>query len=275
MDTQVSEEITKTLFDTVGMVKLIDQNHKKIRAQFKRMFEGLQRAIANSSEDEIALYRPELAKVVADIDRCLNSVQAALGLLAQLRADGALMDTRFDQIEKLIKSVAGTRKKLSEKAAAARKLEADSETAVEAIRRSSLSAEADLGALKDQVAGLMKTVAHVGRESPKLEEAARKAHARRDRNSLTDARVRLVDFLRYGAAATTLRVRIDKYAQQYPDIDSRAKTQVQWLLDDAQRALDCIEEVDALVKDLTALDQASKGEPDDRPRSSKVERIDS
>jgi chromosome segregation ATPase len=268
MDTLVSKDTAKTLMDTVGMVKLIDQSDKRIQAQFKRMFDGLQRGIANSSEDEIALYRPELAKAVGEIDRCLNSVQAALGLLAQLRADQALMETRFDQIEKLVRSVAGKRRKLSERAAAARKLDADSEQAVDAIKKGALSAEADLGALKDQVGGLMKTIAYVSRESLKLEGAARDAHERGDQRTLTDTRVKLIGFLKYGAAASALRPRIEKYAAQYPDIDSRAKAQVQWLLDDVQRALDCIDEVDKVVKGLIALGQVAQEEPDDKPRLS-------
>jgi len=257
----ISKETAKTLADTIGMVKLIDTSNKKIQPQYKKMYDGLQGGINDASEDEIALYRPELVKVVDDIDKALDTVQGALALLAQLRADKALMESKFEQIEQLVKSVAATRKHLSEQSAAARKLDDEAEKALGTIKKGALSAEADLGALKNQVAGLMKTIDYIDKEAPKLADAARNAFAKKDQKTLTDSRVKLIDFQKYGPAAAAMRPRIEKYKKQYPDLDNRLKAEVQWLLDDVQRAEDSIKHVEKVVKELIGLGQVPKDEP--------------
>lgn len=256
----ISRETAKTLADTVNMVKLIDQQDKKIQPRFRKFHDGLEAGIKDASEDEIALYRPQLEKVGDEIDECLNTIQGALALLAQLRQDQALMETKFDQIEKLVKVVAATRKKLTEEAADARKLDAQVDAALAAIKKGEQSAEADLGALQAQVKDLMKTITYVDTEAPKLEQAARKAWDKKDQKTLTDSRVRLIEFLKYGTAATAMRPRIEKYKKQYPDLDRERKAEVQWLLDDIGRAEDSIKAVDKMVKDLVALGQVPKDE---------------
>lgn len=254
----LSRETAKTLADTVNMIKVIDQLDKKIEPRFKKFFDGLKAGIDDGSEDEIALYRPQLEKVGEEIDDCLNSVQGALGLLSQLRADKALMETKFDEIEKLVKTVAATRKRLTEHAAAARKLDDEVEKALGAIKKSDQSAEADLGALQSQVKALMKTIEYVDGEAPKLEQAAHKAFEKKDQKTLTDSRVKLIEFLKFGTAASAMRPRIEKYKKQYPDLDRERKAEVQWLLDDIQRAEDSIKRVDKVVKELVALGQVPK-----------------
>lgn len=263
----ISRETAKTLADTVAMVRTIDQMDKKVQARYKKMYEGLQKGIADASEDEIELYRPQLVTVGEEIDDTLNSVQGALGLLSQLRADKDLMETKFDQIEQLVKSVAGTRKRLSEQAAAARKLDADADKALGAAKKGSLSAEADLGALQSQVKALMKTITYIDTEAPKLEAAARKAWDKKDQKALTDSRVKLIDFLKYGTAASAMRPRIEKYKKQYPDLDRDRKAEVQWLLDDIERAEDSVKRVDKVVKELVALGQVPKEEKKAAPPS--------
>lgn len=263
----ISKETAKTLADTVAMVRTIDQMDKKVQARYKKMYEGLQKGIADASEDEIELYRPQLATVGEEIDDTLNSVQGVLGLLSQLRADKALMEAKFDQIEALVKTVAGTRKRLSEQAAAARKLDDEADKALAAAKKGALSAEADLGALQSQVKGLMKTIDYIDTEAPKLEQAARKAWDKKDQKALTDARVKLIDFLKYGTAATAMRPRIEKYKKQYPDLDRERKAEAQWLLDDLQRAEDSVKRVDKLVKELVALGQVPKEEKKEPPPS--------
>lgn len=256
----ISRETAKTLADTVNMVKLIDQQDKKIQPRYQKFYDGMKAGVDDSSEDEIALYRPQLAKVGDEIDECLNTVQGALALLAQLRDDKDLMETKFDQVEKLVKTVAATRKRLSEQAAAARKLDAEVDKALGAIKKGALSAEADLGALQAQVKGLMKTIEYVDAEAPKLEQAARKAWDKKDQKTLTDARVKLIDFLKYGTAAMAMRPRIEKYKKQYPELDRERKAEVQWLFDDLDRAEDSIKRVDKVVKELVALGQVPKEE---------------
>jgi hypothetical protein len=256
----ISRETAKTLADTVNMVKLIDQQDKKIQPHFRKMYDGLKAAIDDASADEIELYRPQLAKVVDEIDDALNSVQGALGLLSQLRDDKDLMETKFEQVEKLVKSVAAIRKRLSEDAAQARKLDHEVDQALGTIKKGELSAEADLGALQAQVKGLMKTIAYVDTEAPKLEQAARKAWDKKDQKTLTDSRLKLIDFKKYGTAAMAMKPRIEKYKKQYPDLDREKKAEVQWLLDDLDRADDSIKRVDRMVRELIALGQVPKEE---------------
>jgi hypothetical protein len=258
MPPAISKETAKTLADTIGMVKLIDQQNKKIQPRFKKMAEGLKAGIDGGSEDEIALYRPQLGKVVEEIDDCLNTVQGAQGLMAQLRKDDVLMETKFEQIEKLVKTVSATRKTLAEQAVAARKLDDAADKGLDEAKGSALSMEADLAALKDQVADLMKTITFIETEAPKLEATARKAFDGRDQKTLTEARVKLIEFLKYGTAATLMRPRIDKFVKKYPKLDREQKAQAQWLLDDLQRAESSVKDVDKVVKELVGLGQVQK-----------------
>jgi len=255
----ITRETAQTLADTVSMVKLTDQQDKKIQPRFRKMFDGLKGGIDDASEDEINLYRPQLAKVVDEIDDALNGVQGALGLLAQLRADKDLMEAKFEQVEKLVKTVVAMRKRLSEQAAQARKLDHEVDQALGKIQKGELSAEADLGALQAQVKSLMKTITYVDTEAPKLDEAAHKAWDKKDQKALTDARLKLIDFLKYGTAATAMRPRIEKYKKQYPDLDREHKAEVQWLLDDLDRAEDSIKRVDRIVKELARGGESADG----------------
>ncbi|HEX2539892.1 MAG TPA: hypothetical protein VHM00_02295 [Caldimonas sp.] len=269
MPASISSDTAKTLRETVTMVKTVEAADAKVQPQYKKMSDGLRAGIDNGSEDEINLYRPQLAKVSAAIDSVLGSIQGALGLLSQLRQDEALMASKFDEIEKLLKSMTAKRKKLSEQAAAARKLDAEAEKGVAAAKKGAVSAEADLGALQASVATVMKAIEYVDKEAPKLEDAARKAHARKDQKALTAARVALIDFLKQGTAATTMRPRIEKYKKAYPDIPRELKAEVQYMLDDLQRAEDRIKQVDKVVKELVGLGQVKQDEPAAKKADSK------
>lgn len=69
-----------------------------------------------------------------------------------------------------------------------------------------------------------------------------------------------------------MRPRIDKYKKQYPDISREMKAEVQYMLDDLQRAEDSIKAVDNLVKELLALKQVQKEEaPAKKPEIPKAE----
>lgn len=273
----ISRETAKTLADTVNMVKLIDQQDKKIQPRWKKFYDGLQAGINESSEDEIGLYRPQLAKVGDEIDECLSTVQGALGLLSQLRNDKDLMETKFDQVEKLVKAVSATRKKLSEQAASARKLDGQVDAALGAIKKGELSAEADLGALQAQVRTFMKAIEYIDVEVPKLEQAARKAWEKKDQKALTDARGRLADFIKEeGAGPTSLRSRIERYKKQYPELDRERRAEVQWMLDDLERADDSLKRLRSVTRELVDLGQVPKEEkkaPPPPPKSFSVAEI--
>ena len=238
----ISSETAKTLGDTIKMVKSIEAQDAKIQPQYKKMSEGLKNGIDNASEEEISLYRPQLEKVGQLIDTCLGTIQGAIGLLSQLRKDEALMEAKFDQIEKLVKSVAAKRKKLAEQ-----------------------SAEADLSALQAAVASFMKTIDYVDVETPKLEAAAKKAYDKKDQKILTDSRTKLIDFLQYKTGPNAMRARIEKYKKHYPDITREQRNEVQYMLDDLLRAEGTMAEVDKKIKELMKLGQVKKEEKPEPP----------
>jgi hypothetical protein len=256
----ISREIAQTLADTIKMVKLVEAQDAKIQPQYKKMSEGLQAGIDDASEEEIALYRPQLEKVGKSIDTCLGTIQGAIGLLSQLRKDEALMEAKFDQIEKLVKSVAAKRKKLAEQSAAARKLDGEADKALSAAQKGAQSAEADLSALQAAVASFMKTIDYIGTEAPKLEAAAKKSYDKKDQKGLTAARTELIDFLKYKSGPASLRTRIEKYKKAYPDITREQGNEVQYMLDDLFRAEGTMDDVDKKVAALMKLGQVKKEE---------------
>jgi len=260
MSPPISREIAQTLSDTVKMVKDVEAQDAKIQPQYKKMSGGLKAGIDNASEEEISLYRPQLAKVGKLIDTALSTIQGAIGLLSQLRKDEALMEAKFDQIEKLVKSVAAKRKKLAEQSAEARKLDADAENALTAAQKGAQSAEADLSALQAQVASFMETINFMETAMPKLEAAAKKAYDKKDQKALTDARSKLIDFLPFKTGVTGMRTRVEKYKKAYADIGRDQRNEVQYLLDDLLRAEGILEEADKKVKELMKLGQVKKEE---------------
>lgn len=256
----ISRETAQTLADTVAKVRLIDQQDKKLQPRYKRFYDGLKAGIADQSTEEIELYRPQLAAVNDEIDECLGTVKEALDLIVTLRKDKDLMEAKFDQVEKLVKVVASTRKKLSDQAAEARKLDTEVDKALGAIKKGEVAVEADLGALQGQVKTLMDKIATVNTESPKLEQAARKAWEKKDQKALTDARVKLIEFQKNGTTEIGLRGKVEKFKKEYPDLDRARKAELQWMFDDLDNARDSIDRVERVVKELVALGQVPKEE---------------
>lgn len=256
----ISRETAQNLADTVGKVRLIDQQDKKLQPRYRKFYDGLKAGIADASTEEIELYRPQLAKVNDEIDDCLATVKEALELIAKLRKDKDLMDTKFDQVEKLVKVVATTRKKLTDQAAEARALDKEVDKTLGEIKKGDVAAEADLGALQSQVKNLMDKIAVVNTEAPKLEQAARKAFEQKNQKGLTDARMKLIDFQKHGTTEIGLRGKVEKFKKQYPDLDRERKAELQWMFDDLDNARDSIDRVERTVKDLINLGQVPKEE---------------
>jgi hypothetical protein len=57
-----------------------------------------------------------------------------------------------------------------------------------------------------------------------------------------------------------MRPRIEKYKKQYPDLDRDRKAEVQWLLDDIQRAEDSIKRVSDMSRKLVEMGPIPKEE---------------
>ena len=256
----LTREAAEMLANTVHMVQFIDQKDRKIQARFKKTIEGLRSGVDHASEDEIALYRPQLAQLAGEIDDGLNNVQGALRLLSQLREDKAVMDTRFEQIEKLVKTIAEIRKRFSDQAMQARQLEHDVEQSLGTIRKGDLAAEAELGALQSQMKALVKTIAWVNAEAPKAEKAARAAWDRKDQKALTAARKTLIDLLPIRDDVSAMKPRVEAYRKAHPDLDRERKAEVQYMVDDLERATDAMKDVDKIVRELVALGQVPQEE---------------
>ena len=255
MTATLTREAAETLANTVQMVQFVDQKDRKIQSRFKKTVDGLQRGIDDASEDEIALYRPQLAQLAGEIDDGLNNVQGALGLLAQLRDDKTVMETRFEQIEKLVKTVAEIRKRFSDQAMQARRLEQEVEQSLATIRKGDLAAEADLGALQSQMKALVKTIAWVDAEAPKAEKAARAAWDKKDQKALTAARKTLIDLLQVRDHVSAMKPRVEAYRKAHPDLDRERKAEVQYMVDDLERAADSMKDAERMVRELVALGQ--------------------
>ena len=220
----LARQTAEALASTVDMVRLIDQKDRKVQARFRKVCDGLRSGIDHGSEDEIALYRPQLADVGAQLDDGLNNVQGALHLLAQLRADKALMEARFEQIEKLLKTVAAVRKRFSDQAMKA----------------------------------LMKTTAWVDAEAAKHAKAARAAWEKKDQKALTTARKALIDLMPIRDDVSAMKPRVEAYRKAHPDLDRERKAEVQAMVDDLERAGDTMARVDRVVRELVALGQVPK-----------------
>jgi|GEM_PF-3570879 len=259
----ISKETAKTLSDTIGMVKLVGEVNAKIQPQYKKMYEGLKKAIADASADDIEVYQPQLKKVVEAIDKCQHSVQGALGLLAQLRKDEALMETKFDQVQKLTEQMTKIRKQLVDEAVAARKIDADADKADDAAKKDTQSAEADLDALKDEAAEIKKKTEVAKRDMNKFADQARAAAAKGNKPALTDARMKILDFKGLELPAKSLRMKLERYKKQYPDIDKDMKSDLQELFDEMQDAIDIAAEADTLIKDLLKLKLPEKADKKD------------
>ncbi len=270
----ISKETAKTLSDTIGMVKFVGEANAKLQPQYKKMYEGLKKAIADASADDIELYQPQLQKVVTAIDKTQHSVQGALGLLAQLRKDETLMETKFDQIQKLQDQMTKMRKLLSDEAAAARKIDADADKADQAAKKDAQSAEAGLDALKAQATEIKDKVVVAKRDMPKLEEAARKANDKNDKKTLTAARMKILDFQELDMPAKALRMKLDRYKKDYPDIDKGMKADLQDAYDTVQDAIDTAAAADKLVKELLALKPPAKPEKDEAPNRTPFAKAD-
>jgi len=179
MATSISKDSVSALTEVIGMIKLIDQMDKKIQSKYSVAYDGLGGAIKDESDDEIELFLPQLTKVVEDIDRCIHSIKGALGLLAQLRKDEALMESKATQINALLPHIVKTQNKLVGQLKDADKRKMEAYKAADAAKTGTKSALADLASLKDEGADLMKKVDSASLESSKLDDAARKAFGER------------------------------------------------------------------------------------------------
>jgi hypothetical protein len=261
MATSISKDSVSALTEVIGMIKLIDQMDKKIQSKYSVAYDGLGGAIKDESDDEIELFLPQLTKVVEDIDRCIHSIKGALGLLAQLRKDEALMESKATQINALLPHIVKTQNKLVGQLKDADKRKMEAYKAADAAKTGTKSALADLASLKDEGADLMKKVDSASLESSKLDDAARKAFGERNQKVLTETRLRLIALTEFGVPILELRSKVTKFTKQYPKLDGKMEGDVEWLLATMDRGDSTMKKINQIVKDLITLGQVKKADP--------------
>ncbi len=255
MPPPIKPETAKLLKDTVKSVGWVDKENKKIQPAYTGLSLKLEAAIKDGSQPMIELYRPQLDKVVADMDNCMNGVEGALALIGQLKQDQDFVDTRFAELEKLTQTVASIRSKLTKQLTDADDLGKRAEKALGSLAGGKDEVVAAFAVVKDGFNDLEKAVDYIEKEAPKLEAEAKKAYAARKQEALNDARLRLIDFLKYKTGIIAVRGKVDGFLKKYKN--SGFITEATWLLDELPRMEEVLKGVDQTVKDLITLGQVA------------------
>jgi len=116
-----------------------------------------------------------------------------------------------------------------------------------------VTAEAELDALRSQMKALMRAIAYVDAEAPRLEKEARTAWRKCNQGSLTHARSTLVDWLMVGGEVAAMRDDVRRFRAAHPDLGGERGAIVQRLDDDLQRAADRVARLAMTVRELVAL----------------------
>jgi TolA-binding protein len=238
---------------TIPLITKLAQQSKKCDAAYKATKADLEKAIKNATIPMLKLLRPKLKLVIDDLDDCVSKSEEAKTQIGILQDDEAYASTHFDQIKQLLEKVTDIEKLATDDLEDARDLDKRALAAWDSAEGSQEEAEQELAVLKDTVGDIKKIVDKNAPDIPKLEDAARKAHAAGNQKALTDARVKLIDFMKPGTPATLARDKVNKFMKKYHY--KELTTEAQYLLDDLQQIDDAMKDLDKLVKDLVGLGQ--------------------
>lgn len=244
-----------TLDGAKSSARALAERYRKLLPRWNRFAGGLRQGIANGSGEEIGLYRPEFGKVQKELDDTVSALNGALGMLANLNRDDEIRAKRFAEVEAIAKAIAPMRRQLLGWVDEARQLEKDAAKAAADAKTGDAAIETALATLKDAVADLKKACDDARKQAPKLEKAARDAHAAGQQKPLTEARVELIEIGGYATHAMTLRARVEKFRKDYPNADRDQKAEAQWLLDELQQVEDFFREVGKTAAELVKLGQ--------------------
>lgn len=228
----ISKDTAQTLKNVIEMVKKIDVAYKKCEPNFRKMQANLQEAIDDKSEDELELFRPQMDKALQELDSCIHSISGALGLLRTLRQDEALMETKADQINLLVKGLVDKQQLLAKHAAKGRDMMlGDSQKALETAKNTAESLEAELSELKDITQRAERAVKYIEEQAKPLDEKTLAAQNAGDAKAMSAARVKYLD-LGYGdqeRGALAAKLRADKLLARLKD--SKQRAEAQWAID--------------------------------------------
>lgn len=274
----ISKETAQDLKNVVEMVKKIDVDYKKCEPAYTKAEANLQEAIDDQSADELELFRPQVQKALKDVDSCIHSIDGALALLSHLRKDEALMETKTDQINALVKGLVNKQQTLTAHAKKGRSMVlGDSQKALDAAKSGEMALETELSDLKNIVDRAEKAVKYIEGEAAKLEKQTLDAQKAGNAQAMSDARVKYLD-LGYGdqeRGATLTKPKAQKLLARLKD--SKQRAEAQWAIDSLQDLSDRCRVLSKRGQELALLKIAAKpAAPAPKPpklNSSQVQQI--
>src|ERR1051326_6661551 len=250
----IKPETAKALKTTTDSITAMDKENKAIK--YTDISGKLEGAVKSSNTDMIKLYLPKLDEIVEEMDHVMAHAQSALGGIATLKKDEAFARDHFDTIEKLTKTVADTRVKLTKQLEDARKLQQLGNKTLDDLQGGRDEGEQALAVLKNEVGELKKIMDNVEKSYENVAKDAREAYGNRNQKLLTEKREDLIDYQGHDAAITAAHGKVTDFMKKYQEKD--LKTEAQYLLDDLGQKDDTIKKVKQEVKDTIALGQVEK-----------------
>jgi dihydroneopterin aldolase len=250
----IKPETAKALKATTDSITAMDKENKAIKyADITGKLDG---AIKGSNTDMIKLYLPKIDEIIEQMDHVMAHAQSALGGINNLKKDEDFANTHFDTIEKLTKTVADTRVKLTKQLQDAKKLHDLANSALDDAQGGHDEGVQALAVLKNDVGNLKKIMDNIAKSYENVAKAAREAYGERDQKTLTDKRTDMIDYQGHDAQVIALRAKVTDFMKKYHDKD--LTTEAQYLLDDLGEMDDTLKKVKQEVKDLITLGQVEK-----------------
>jgi dihydroneopterin aldolase len=250
----IKPETAKALKATTDSITAMDKENKAIKyADISGKLDG---AIKGSNTDMIKLYLPKIDEIIEEMDHVMAHAQSALGGINNLKKDEDFANNHFDTIEKLTKTVADTRVKLTKQLQDAKKLHDLANSALDDAQGGHDEGVQALAVLKNDVGNLKKIMDNIAKSYENVAKAAREAYGERDQKTLTDKRTDLIDYQGHDSQVITLRGKVTDFMKKYHDKDLTAEAQ--YLLDDLGEMDDTLKKVKQEVKDLITLGQVEK-----------------
>jgi len=250
----IKPETAKALKATTDSITAMDKENKAIK--YADITSKLDAAIKGSNTDMIKLYLPKIDEVIEQMDHVMAHAQSALGGINNLKKDEAFTADHFDTIEKLTKTVADTRVKLTKQLQDAKKLHDLANSTLDDVQGGHDEGVQALAVLKNDVGELKKIMDNVEKSYENVAKDAREAYGNRNQKVLTQKREDLIDYGGHDTQVIGLRAKVTDFMKKYQDKD--LKTEAQYLLDDLGEMDDTIKKVKQEVKDTIALGQVEK-----------------
>jgi dihydroneopterin aldolase len=250
----IKPETAKALQATTNSITAMDRENKAIKyADITTKLDG---AIKGSNTDMIKLYLPKIDEVIEQMDGVMAHAQSALGGITTLKKDEDFTNNHFDTIEKLTKTVADTRVKLTKQLQDAKKLHDLANKSLDDMQGGHDEGVQALAVLKNDVGNLKKIMDNIAKSYENVAKEAREAYGDRNQKLLTEKRDDLIDYEGHDVQVIGLRAKVTDFMKKYHDKD--LSTEAQYLLDDLGEMDDTLKKVKQEVKDTIALGQVEK-----------------